>query len=109
MKINIIGGYDSKQQKFPYETFDFVHNNETFKWLTKAVNENKDLYLFTVHSDLFNMIGHLIANGKLIPDQVKIMLIDKDGFTTEDIFYNNEGFLENWLIGFFDWDLFLVS
>lgn len=62
--------------------------------------------VFETHSQtIIDTLGDCIENNKLDPQDVNIVLFDKDNdnSTTNIKFshFNNEGFLQQWPIGFF--------
>ena len=60
--------------------------------------------LVETHSEaLINRIGELIANGRLAPRDVLVLLFEKDGGISRvrEAEFTQEGFLRDWPIGFF--------
>ena len=63
--------------------------------------------ILETHSEaIVNQIGRLISIGELSADDVSVVLFERNASTMESKVsvtqYDNEGFLENWPIGFFD-------
>lgn len=115
--ITLIGYYDilqaiSKLKRYAREkeieiTFglnlDNKHPNVLKKEVDKLINTGeKDFNFHSCHGDLFNIFGHYVAYGKLKPEDIKIYLVTDEGEVLEP-YYDEEGFLNNWRIGFFNW------
>lgn len=64
-----------------------------------------DLHIST-HSDVpLNLIGHLIHNDLINPDDVKIIIMSDDNTEFKSIStYDKKGMLLNWPYGFFEFD-----
>ena len=73
-----------------------------------AKDNNIDLrLLIETHSEvLVNQVGNLIYKEKIKPEDVNIIVFDKlpqsNSSTVKTAYYNEEGFLKKWPIGFFD-------
>lgn len=73
-----------------------------------AKDNNIDLrLLIETHSEvLVNQVGNLIYKEKIKPEDVNIVVFDKlpqeNSSTVKTAYYNEEGFLKKWPIGFFD-------
>ena len=73
-----------------------------------AKDNNIDLrLLIETHSEvLVNQVGNLIYKEKIKPEDVNIVVFDKlpqeNSSTVKIAYYNQEGFLKKWPVGFFD-------
>jgi predicted ATPase len=73
-----------------------------------AKDNNIDLrLLIETHSEvLVNQVGNLIYKEKIKPEDVNIVVFDKlpqeSSSTVKIAYYNQEGFLKKWPVGFFD-------
>ena len=66
--------------------------------------------IIETHSEiLVNRLGHLVARGKVSPEDINVVFfeqLDESGETSvRTINFNADGYLSNWPIGFFDMDL----
>jgi predicted ATPase len=66
--------------------------------------------IIETHSEiLVNRLGHLVAKGKVSPEDINVVFfeqLDESGKTSvRTINFNADGYLSNWPIGFFDMDL----
>ena len=81
------------------------------KSIKAAKNKNIDLRLMIeTHSEvLVNRLGQLIAEGKISPDEINIVLFepsDKPGeVTIRNVQFDSDGYLLNWPLGFFEMEL----
>jgi predicted ATPase len=75
-----------------------------------AKNKTIDLNLvIETHSEaLINRLGYLVSEGKILPEDINIVIFDfseDTGTTTTKIStFNRDGYLSGWPIGFFDLD-----
>ena len=75
-----------------------------------AKNKTIDLNLvIETHSEaLINRLGYLVSEGKILPEDINIVIFDfseDTGTTTTKIStVNRDGYLSGWPIGFFDLD-----
>jgi predicted ATPase len=81
------------------------------KSIKAAKDKNIDLRLMIeTHSEvLANRLGQLVAEGKISPDEINIVLFepsDKAGeVRIRNAKFNSDGYLLNWPLGFFDMEL----
>ncbi|MDB9514496.1 AAA family ATPase [Kamptonema animale CS-326] len=81
------------------------------KSITAAKDNDIDLRLMIeTHSEvLVNRLGQLIAEGKISPDEINIVLFepsDKLGeVTIRNVQFDSDGYLLNWPLGFFEMEL----
>jgi predicted ATPase len=81
------------------------------KSIKAAKDKNIDLRLMIeTHSEvLANRLGQLVAEGKISPDEINIVLFepsDKAGeVRIRNAQFNSDGYLLNWPLGFFDMEL----
>lgn len=65
--------------------------------------------LIETHSEtMVNRFGHRIAAGEVDPDDVQIVMFEREGTessTIQFVKYDEEGFLEQWPLGFFEPEL----
>lgn len=76
-----------------------------------AKDKGIDLRLvIETHSEtLVNRLGHLVAEGRISPDLINIVLFEPSSESGEVIVstsqFDSEGYLSNWPLGFFEMDL----
>jgi len=105
MNVSVVASYHEDMQKFPYVNFGNMHADKVWKTLYKAVEDNRDLFIFTVTGNELNFFGHMIANKRMKPDQFTIAVYDEQRQKSDkEIYYNSKGYLENWPYGFFEPD-----
>jgi predicted ATPase len=81
------------------------------KSIKAAKDKNIDLRLIIeTHSEvLVNRLGQLVAEGKIFPDEINIVLFepsDKAGeVKIRNAQFNSDGYLLNWPLGFFEMEL----
>jgi len=65
-------------------------------------------FILETHSEtIVNMVGYLIFKNKIMSDEVKVHLFEKENGVSKirESTYNGEGYLEHWPVGFFVPDL----
>lgn len=65
----------------------------------------RGFYIVSSQEAIFNIVGHMIMNGLISPDDVSYTLYHKDSSVVTKGVYNNDGFLENFPYGFFESDM----
>ena len=92
---------------FPDYDVNQLHGKILKKFINKKIDENSGLTAATivfssVHEDLFNIVGHYIANNRINPNNVKVILFT-DEHERIDCHYDNDGYLVGHPLGFFHW------
>lgn len=66
---------------------------------------NWDLHIST-HSDVpINLVAHLIHEGVIQAEDVRVIIMSDDNLSVQqESTFNPKGYLENWPYGFFDFD-----
>ena len=78
------------------------------KTINKAKEDNYNLkYIIETHSPtIISRIGRRVREGRISPDDVNVLLFEKDKETKDTIIkkaiFNNKGQIKNWPYGFFD-------
>ena len=101
MKTIIYLSEDSEQltslQLYAYFPEATLHPRKAVKLIPEMIGKS-----FCTHSEaIVNQFGHLIANGTVKSEDVEIRLISENGSVT-NYSYDNEGYLIDWVLGFFD-------
>jgi|WetSurMetagenome_2_1015567.scaffolds.fasta_scaffold334012_4 hypothetical protein len=111
MKFYLVGYYHSLDYKkcalYSYNSYNFdaYHPKEMKQKLDYLIKDNSQsiVVISSVHSDLFNIFGHYILEGKLKPEDIDITLFDENHNKIE-CGYDPDGYLNNnYPYGFFNW------
>ena len=78
---------------------------DIFVSLIEVMNKsrNRIKLLIETHSEaMINRLGELVSNNKILSNDINLVLVEKDGEVSnfKQTTYNNQGFIEEWPIGF---------
>jgi rRNA pseudouridine-1189 N-methylase Emg1 (Nep1/Mra1 family) len=79
----------------------FLANYKTYMELTEILG--RPYTIATNRETLLNVIGCAIMNNMIDHNDVEVMVFTEDGERIEP-HYDEEGYLRNWVFGFFDWN-----
>ena len=80
-------------------------NQNVFKLIELSKNNKKELkFIIETHSEtIVNYLGKLIYNKSVSKDDINLLVCEKvdNKSIFERMIFNDEGYIENWPIGFF--------
>jgi predicted ATPase len=102
MKTIIYLSEDSDQltslQLYAYFPEATLHPRKAVKLIPELIGKS-----FCTHSEaIVNQFGYLIANGTVKSEDVEIRLVSEEDGTVTICSYDDEGYLIDWPLGFFD-------